>query len=282
MQEYLDTLRNVLENGNDRQTRNAKTRALFGPQMRFDMTEGFPMVTTKFIPFKSVASELLWFVEGSGDERRLAELLHGTRDSEKKTIWTGNRDADYWTERGHQKHPSDLGRIYGVQWRSWQSPDGSQTDQLAEVIERIKNDPTDRRLLVTAWNPGELDQMALPPCHYSFQFFVSDGSLSLLMNQRSCDMFLGVPFNIASYGLLLHMVCHLTDLKPKELILNLGDAHIYHDHFDQVREQLSRTPGPLPTLEITREVESIDDFTMDDFELIGYEHQGAIKAPMAV
>ena len=281
MKQYLDALRHILDNGVDRQSRTGiSTRAVFGVQMRFSMEDGFPAVTTKKLPWKSVASELLWFIEGSGDERRLAEILHGTRDSGKATIWTANAEADYWKPKA--KFNGDLGRIYGVQWRHWKSPDGKEIDQLANAIKMIKEDPTSRRIIVTAWNPGEIEQMALPPCHAFFQFFVADGKLSLQMYQRSCDMFLGVPFNIASYSLLLHMAAQATGLKAGEFVHTLADAHIYHNHFEQVKEQLSRKPFPLPKLWLNLEIKSIDGFAMDDIKLEDYQFHPAIKAEMAV
>ncbi|MEK6942481.1 MAG: thymidylate synthase [Nanoarchaeota archaeon] len=281
MQQYLDALKFVLENGTDRKDRTGTgTRAVFGVQMRFNMENGFPAVTTKKIAWKAIVSELLWFIEGSGDERRLAEILHGTRDQSKQTIWTANAEADYWKPKA--KFPGDLGRVYGVQWRSWKSPDGKEVDQLANAINLIKTDPTSRRIIVNVWNAGELDKMALPPCHVFFQFFVADGKLSLQMYQRSCDMFLGVPFNIASYSLLLHMVAQATGLKAGEFVHTLGDAHIYNNHFDQVKEQLSRKPFPLPKLWLNPEIKSINNFKMEDIKLENYESHPAIKAPMAV
>ncbi len=265
-----------MSEGVDRDDRTGTgTRALFGLQMRFNMTDGFPAVTTKKLAWKAVKSELLWFLEGSTDDNRLKEL-----NGSEKTIWTANAEADYWKPKA--KFPGDLGRVYAAQWRDWKKPDGTSVDQIAEVIEQIKKDPNSRRLIVTAWNPGELDQMALPPCHMFFQFFVANGKLSLLMHQRSCDMFLGVPFNIASYSLLLHMVAQVTDLVPHEFIHSLGDAHIYNNHFDAVKEQLSRTPLPSPTLSLNPAVRVIDGFSMDDINLVNYESHPAIKAAMAV
>lgn len=275
-QPYLDALKKILEEGVDRDDRTGTgTRALFGLQMRFDLTKGFPAVTTKKLAFKAVKSELLWFLEGSSDDNRLKEL-----NGSEKTIWTANGEADYWKPKA--AFPGDLGRVYGVQWRAWKKPDGTTVDQIADVIEEIKKNPNSRRLIVTAWNPGELDQMALPPCHMFFQFFVANGKLSLYMHQRSCDMFLGVPFNIASYSLLLQMVAQATGLEAHEFIHSLGDAHIYQNHMDAVREQLSRTPLPSPTLWLNPEVTSIDGFTMDDIKLENYESHPAIKADMAV
>ena len=281
MKQYLDALREVLENGKDRKDRTGVgTRALFGMQLRFNMEEGFPAMTTKKLAWKSVVSELLWFIEGSNDERRLAEILYGTRDGSKSTIWAANAEAGYWKPKA--KFKGDLGRVYGVQWRKWKNFEGKETDQLKNAINLIKNDPTSRRIIVNAWNPGELDSMALPPCHTFFQFFVADGKLSLQMYQRSCDMFLGVPFNIASYSLLLHMVAQATNLKSGEFVHTLGDAHIYHNHFSQVKEQLSRKPLQLPSLKLNPKIKNIDDFRMEDIELVGYESHPPIKAPMAV
>jgi thymidylate synthase len=273
---YLDLLQEVMEHGVDRGDRTGVgTRALFGKQMRFNMAEGFPAVTTKKLAFKAVKSELLWFLEASTDDNRLKEL-----NSSEKTIWTANAEADYWTPKA--KFPGDLGRVYGVQWRKWMRPDGPTVDQIADVIAQIKKDPNSRRLIVTAWNPGELDQMALPPCHMFFQFFVADGKLSLYMHQRSCDMFLGVPFNIASYSLLLHMIAQVTGLTAHEFVHSLGDTHIYQNHFDAVKEQLARDPLPPPRLWLNPEVTDIDSFTMNDIKLEGYESHPSIKAPMAV
>lgn len=275
MKQYNNLLKKVLEEGADRETRNGKTRALFGLQMRFNMADGFPAVTTKKLAFKAVKSELLWFIEGSNDDNRLKEL-----NSSERTIWTDNAEAPYWAPKA--KFPGDLGRVYGVQWRKWQGPNGKVVDQLAEVIEKIKTDPTNRRLIVSAWNPGELDQMALPPCHMFFQFFVANGKLSLLMHQRSCDMFLGVPFNIASYSLLLAMVAQVTNLVPHEFVHSLGDAHIYHDHLDAVKEQLSREPLALCSLKLNPSVKNINDFKMEDIELENYQSHPPIKAKMSV
>jgi thymidylate synthase len=222
-----------------------------------------------------VKSELLWFLEGSNDDNRLKEL-NGT----EQTIWSANGDADYWKSKA--KFPGDLGRIYGVQWRSWATTDGRTVDQIAQVVEQLKKDPNSRRIIVSAWNPGEIDQMALPPCHVMFQFFVADGKLSLQMYQRSGDMFLGIPFNIASYSLLLHMVAQATGLEAYEFVHVIGDAHIYKNHFDAVKEQLSREPMNPPKLWLNPEVKDIDSFTMDDIKLESYESHASIKAPMAV
>jgi len=272
---YLEALSNIMERGVDRSGRNGDTRALFAIQLRHDLQNGFPALTTKKLAFKAVKSELLWFLEGSNDDNRLKEL-----NGSERTIWTANAEADYWTPKA--KFAGDLGRVYGVQWRNWRRPDGTTVDQIARVIDKIRNDPNDRRLIVSAWNPGELDEMALPPCHMLFQFFVADDTVSLHMIQRSCDMFLGVPFNIASYALLLAMVAQVTGKKPGELVLTLNDAHIYHDHFDAVKEQLAREPLSYPTLWLNPERTEINDFTMDDIKLVDYESHASIKAPMAV
>lgn len=275
MRQYQEALREIMKNGIDREGRNGATRALFTLQLRFKMSEGFPAMTTKKLAWKSVVSELLWFIEGSGDDNRLKEIL-----GKDRTIWTDNANADYWKPKA--KFEGDLGRVYGVQWRHWRRPDGSELDQLSDLVARLKKDPSDRRLIVSAWNPGELEQMALPPCHMMFQCFVAKGRLSLHMFQRSCDMFLGVPFNIASYALLLKMLAQVTDLSAHELIITLGDAHIYHNHFAAVEEQLAREPLPLAKLKLNKEIKNIFDFKMSDIELENYQHHPAITAPMAV
>jgi len=275
MKIYNDVLKQILENGVDRKGRNAVTRACFAIQMRFDMTKGFPAVTTKKLAFNAVKSELLWFLEGSDSDERLKEIL-----GKDRTIWTDNAEADYWKPKA--KFPGDLGRVYGVQWRKWMKPNGTTVDQIAGLINKLKTDPNDRRLVVTAWNPGELDQMALPPCHMIFQFFAANGKLSLHMTQRSCDMFLGVPFNIASYALLLAMVAQVVGMEAHECVLTLNDAHIYHEHFDAVKEQLAREPMALPKLWLNPEIKDIDKFTMDDIKLVDYNHHETIKAKMIV
>lgn len=282
MKEYLNVLKKIMDEGNDRQGRYGATRALFALPMRFKMKDGFPAMTTKKLAFRSVVAELLWFISGSSDNKELNRLgCH---------IWDANGNADYWKPKA--KFEGDLGNVYGVQWRHWRKPDGTEVDQLKDIIERIKKDPYDRRLIVSAWNPGELDQMALPPCHMMFQFFVSDGKLSLHMHQRSCDMFLGVPFNIASYALLLHIVARLTNLEPDELIITLGDAHIVHNHFEQVKEQMSREPFPLPTLWLSPDIKTLEDLNTAQFKepddvfkiikLENYQYHPAIKAEMGV
>ena len=288
--EYLNALKLILETGDNRPDRTGVgTKSLFGLQMRFNLQEGFPAITTKKLAWKSVVSELLWFIEGSGDELRLREILHGDRNSDKKTIWTDNATAPYWTNRRMQRHAGDLGRIYGVQWRKWRKPlirvnkvILQNHDQLLELIDGLKHDPYSRRHIITAWNPGELELMALPPCHMMAQFYVYNGKLSCQMYQRSADMFLGVPFNIASYALFTHMLAQVCNLEEGELIITLGDAHIYQNHFDQVKEQLSRSPLPLPTLKLNPDINVITDFDMSDIELLNYECHDAIRAPMAV
>lgn len=289
-QEYLRALKHILDNGEDRPDRTGVgTRSVFGYQMRFDLTKGFPAITTKRLAWRAVVSELLWFIEGSGDEWRLKELLHGDRNSPKKTIWSDNAQADYWVKRRMQRHPGDLGRVYGVQWRRWRKPlirinkvVLANHDQLLELIKGIKEDPYSRRHIITAWNPGELELMALPPCHMMAQFYVNNGKLSCQMYQRSADMFLGVPFNIASYALFTHMIAQVCNLEVGDLVITLGDAHIYNNHIEQVKEQLSRKPLPLPSLKLNSEVSVITDFDMTDIELAGYESHESIKAPMAV
>jgi thymidylate synthase len=294
MREYHDALREVLDRGSDRTDRTGVgTRSLFGLQTRYNIRGHFPAVTTKRLAWKAVVSELLWFIEGSGDERRLAEILHGTRDPEKKTIWTANAQADYWAPKA--QYDGDLGRVYGVQWRTWRKfnnmswEDDLQVghyetiDQLQNLIDGIKRDPFGRRHILTAWNPGELDQMALPPCHVLSQFYVSDdGELSCQLYQRSADMFLGVPFNIASYSLLTYMIAQVCDLTPGTFVHTIGDAHIYLNHLDAVREQLSRTPLGLPVLRLDPTISDINKFTMDDIFLENYESHAPIAAPMAV
>lgn len=310
--QYRTLLRSVMEHGEEREDRTGVgTKALFGAQIRGWLHDGFPALTTKRVAFKSCAAELLWFLEGSSNERRLAEITHGTRDPEKTTIWTGNAQAPYWKPKA--KFNGDLGRVYGVQWRTWRNvvvkrtggdeimhyrPDGSSVaktdlgvtvqettiDQIAKLVQTIKTNPTDRRMILSAYNVGELDQMALPPCHMFAQFFVSTKrkELSCQVYIRSNDLFLGLPFNIASYALLTHMLAQVTDLKPGELIITIGDAHIYKNHFEAVEEQLSRTPRQLPTLDLNPIIKDIDGFGLDDFKLVNYNPYDAIKAPMAV
>ncbi len=276
MKQYHDLLEDILNNGEVKDDRTGVgTISVFGRQLRFDLTVGFPAVTTKKLAWKSVVSELLWFIEGSGDERRLAEILHGSRDIERSTIWTGNAQAAYWAPKA--RYDGDLGRVYGVQWRDWRG-----VDQLSNLIEGIKTDPNGRRHIITAWNVDELDNMALPPCHVLAQFYVSNGKLSCHMYQRSVDVFLGLPFNIASYALLTHMIAQVCDLKVGELIISTGDTHIYSNHVEQVKEQLSREEYPLPLLFLDPKIKNIDKFIMDDILLFDYQSHGTIKADMAV
>lgn len=264
MQQYLDLMRKAYTEGDDRVDRTGTgTRSIFGHQMRFNLSEGFPMVTTKKCHLKSIILELLWFLKGSGNVKYLQE--NGVR------IW--NEWAD---ENG------DLGPVYGVQWRSWKGADGRTHDQIKEVVESIKSNPTSRRLLVNAWNVGELDNMALPPCHMMFQFYVSKGKLSCQLYQRSADIFLGVPFNIASYSLLTMMMAQVTGLEPGEFIHTFGDAHIYKNHFEQVETQLSREPKSLPTMKINPDVKNIDVFSFEDFELLNYEFHPHIPGKVSV
>jgi thymidylate synthase len=287
---YLDALKDILTTGEHRPDRTGVgTISKFGVQMRFDLSQGFPAVTTKKLAWRSVVSELLWFIEGSGDENRLKEILHGNRYSDKKTIWSDNATAPYWTNKRLQRHAGDLGRVYGVQWRKWRAPLVrinkvvlQNCDQLLNLIDGLKKDPYGRRHIITAWNPGELELMALPPCHMMSQFYVSNGKLSCSMYQRSADMFLGVPFNIASYALFTHMIAQACGLEVGELIITLGDAHIYANHVDQVKEQLARKPLPLPELKLNPAVKDVTGFTMDDIELVNYTSHDSIKAPMAV
>ena len=279
MKQYNDILKRIMGEGVDREGRNGKTRAVFAIQMRFNMADGFPAVTTKKLAFKAVKSELLWFLAMKDKKRASDEDLKALNQSER-TIWTDNAESDYWKPKA--QFQGDLGRVYGIQWRNWQKPDGTKVDQITQLIEGLQKKPNDRRHIVTAWNPGELDDMALPPCHMFFQCFVADGKLSLHMVQRSCDMFLGVPFNIASYSLLLHMLAQVTGLQAHECVLTLQDAHIYHEHFDAVKEQLSREPMALPKLSLNPAVKDIDGFKMEDIELVNYQSHPSIKAKMIV
>jgi len=264
MKQYLDLLRLVLETGTDRSDRTGTgTRAIFGHQMRFRLGDGFPLLTTKKLHVKSIIYELLWFLRGETNVRWLQQ--HGV------TIW--NEWAD---ENG------DLGPVYGSQWRSWPDGKGGTIDQIARLVEGIRQNPDSRRHIVTAWNPAEIDDMALPPCHCLFQFHVADGRLSCQLYQRSADIFLGVPFNIASYALLTHMVAEVTGLAPGEFVHTLGDAHLYKNHFKQAELQLTRTPKPLPRLILRNRRHSIFDFAYEDFEISGYEADPTIKAEIAV
>ena len=292
--QYLQLLQKTLDEGEDRVDRTGVgTRAIFGQRLDINLREGFPAVTTKKLAWNAMLSELKWFIEGSGDERRLAEILHGTRDSSKKTIWTDNANAEYWKPKA--KFEGDLGQVYGVQWRSWNTgrhvkstdKDGhvwhlpETVDQLAQAIDKIRNNPTDRRIIVSAWNVGELDQMALPPCHMFFQFFVSnDRTLSMQVYFRSQDLTLGTPFNIASYAALLHLIASITECKPGRLIMDMGDCHIYKNHIEQVKEQLTRVPLAPPNLQLTLGINL--DFEMSDMVLLNYKHHPPIKFDMAV
>jgi len=264
MRQYLDLLRHVLENGAPKGDRTGTgTRSVFGYQTRFNLADGFPLVTTKQLHVRSIIHELLWFLSGETNVRYLQE--NGV------SIWSKWADAD-----------GELGPVYGHQWRSWRAADGRTIDQIANVVDEIRRDPNSRRLVVSAWNVGELDKMALPPCHTLFQFYVHGGRLSCQLYMRSADIFIGLPFNIASYALLLIMVAQVTDLRPWELVLTLGDAHLYLNHLDQAREQLSRLPYPLPRMELNPAVRSLFDFTYEDFLLRDYVAHPHIKAPVAV
>ncbi len=264
MKQYLDLMRHVYDTGTVKTDRTGTgTRSVFGYQMRFDLAEGFPLVTTKKLHLRSIIHELLWFLSGDTNIRYLKE--NGVK------IW------DEWADDN-----GDLGPVYGSQWRSWPSADGRHIDQITQVVEQIKNTPDSRRLIVSAWNVGEINNMALPPCHAFFQFYVADGKLSCQLYQRSADIFLGVPFNIASYALLLMMVAQVTSLRPGEFIHTLGDAHLYSNHLEQAELQLSREPLPLPTMTLNPAVDDLLKFTFDDFELTGYESHPHIKAPVAV
>jgi len=261
--QYEDLLRLVLATGTHKDDRTGTgTRSVFGHQLRYDLSAGFPLITTKRVHFRSVAYELLWFLRGDSNVRWLQE--HGV------TIWDEWADAD-----------GELGPVYGVQWRSWPTPDGRHIDQISAVLEQLRSNPDSRRLIVSAWNVGELANMALPPCHAFFQFYVADGRLSCQLYQRSADLFLGVPFNLASYALLTHMVAQQVDLEPGEFIWTGGDCHIYDNHVEQVREQLSREAYPFPALRLRRAA-SLFDYAFEDFEVDGYQHHPTIKAPIAV
>jgi len=346
MKQYLNSLQTILDNGTVRENRTGiDTISVFGHQERFDLTQGFPATTTKTLAWKSMVSELLWFLEGSGDERRLAEIKTGRLAEdipEAQTIWTANAHASYWKDKA--LYPGDLGRVYGVQWRSWRGKPTpkinyqtdppsieiqyEEVDQIENIIHTLKTNPNDRRILLTAWNPGELDEMALPPCHLLAQFNVRQfdtdkrnevymarrkyvtssvkadmdakyegkpktidvlkecglptGYLDCQMYQRSCDAFLGVPFNIASYALLTHLLAQVTGLEAGDFIHTYGDLHIYENHLEQVKEQLTRKPLPLPKLWLNPQCTNIEEFTMDDICLRDYNHHPAIYGDMAV
>ncbi|OOE14157.1 thymidylate synthase [Fictibacillus arsenicus] len=264
MKQYLDFLQDILHNGTKKEDRTGTgTVSVFGRQMRFDLEEGFPLVTTKKLHLKSIIHELLWFLKGDTNIAYLKE--------NKVRIW------DEWADE-----EGNLGPVYGHQWRSWSAPNGETIDQISNVIEDIKNNPDSRRLIVSAWNPADVPNMALPPCHLLFQFYVADGKLSCQLYQRSADSFLGVPFNIASYALLTMMVAQVTGLKPGEFVHTIGDAHIYLNHIEQVELQLTREPKPLPKMKLNPAVTDIFDFTFDDFELIDYEAHPHIKGEVSV
>lgn len=264
MRTYLDLIRHVLDNGVEKRDRTSTgTLSIFGHQMRFDLSRGFPLLTTKRLHLKSIICELLWFLRGETNVGYLKE--HGV------SIW------DEWADEN-----GDLGPVYGYQWRSWPTADGREVDQISHLVERIQDEPESRRLIVSAWNVGELPRMALPPCHLLFQFCVAQGRLSCQLYQRSADVFLGVPFNIASYSLLTKMIAQVTNLKPGEFIHTLGDAHLYLNHMDQAREQLEREPRDLPVMRLNPQVSSIFDFQFEDFELSDYHPYPHISAPVAV
>jgi len=282
MKQYIELIDHVLLHGLEKTDRtNTGTISTFGYQNRYRLIDGFPAVTTKKLAWKSVVSELLWFIEGSGDERRLCELLHGVRDADKRTIWTDNATAPYWAPKA--RFSGDLGAIYGVQWRSWgANTSNTPVDQLANLIRGLKADPAGRRHIISAWNPSDLDNAALPPCHCLAQFNVADGKLDCQMYQRSADAFLGVPFNIASYSLLTHMVAQVCNLEVGDFIHTFGDLHIYKNHLDAVEEQKQRPLLPLPKLWLNPEIKDITKFTMDDIKLVDYVSGPAISASMAV
>jgi thymidylate synthase len=264
MQAYLDLMRDILETGTRKTDRTGTgTLSVFGRQLRFDLSKGFPLVTTKKLHTRTIIVELLWFLRGDTN----IQYLH----DHKVSIW------DEWADEN-----GDLGPVYGHQWRSWPAPDGRQIDQITQVLHQIKTKPDSRRHIVTAWNPAEVDKMALPPCHAMFQFYVADGKLSCQLYQRSADYFLGVPFNIASYALLTHLFAQQCDLQPGEFVWTGGDVHLYTNHLDQAREQLTRTPYPLPQLVIRRKPASIFDYQLEDFEIANYQSHPTIKAPIAV
>ena len=264
MKQYLDLLRHVMETGSDRGDRTGTgTRSVFGHQMRFNLADGFPVLTTKKLHLKSIIHELLWFLKGDTNIAYLKE--NGVH------IW------DEWADKN-----GDLGPVYGYQWRSWPTHDGRHLDQIVTLVEGLKKNPNSRRHIVSAWNPALIEEMALPPCHCLFQFYVFDGKLSCQLYQRSGDVFLGVPFNIASYALLTLMVAQVCGLQPGDFVHTFGDTHIYHNHFDQVREQLARTPKTLPKMVINPDVKDLFSFRFEDFELVGYEPDSHIKAPVAV
>ena len=264
MQQYLDLVKHIMENGTDKSDRTGTgTRSVFGYQMRFNLKDGFPCITTKKLHLRSIIYELLWFLQGDTNIKYLQD--------NKVKIW------DEWADEN-----GDLGPVYGYQWRSWPTPDGGHIDQISQLIDRLKKNPDSRRHIVSAWNVANVDQMALPPCHTMFQFYVADGKLSCQLYQRSADVFLGVPFNIASYALLTMMVAQVCGLEAHEFVHTFGDAHIYSNHFEQVELQMTRDPRPLPTMKINPDIKDIFGFTGEDFELIGYDPHSHIKGSVAV
>lgn len=295
MKQYHNLLQDILDNGETKNDRTGiGTISVFGRNLRFDLRRGFPAITTKRLAWKAVCGELLWFIEGSSDERRLAEITHGSKEG-TVTIWTPNALASYWKDKA--KFEGDLGRVYGVQWRHWRLSEttwertetgkeqvvSKEIDQFKNLLKGLQKDPDSRRHILSAWNVGEMDQMALPPCHVMSQFYVNKNKeLSCHMYQRSVDVFLGLPFNIASYALLTHLIAHHCRLKVGELIISTGDTHIYTDHIEQVKEQLSRTEYSLPTLMLNSVKNNIFEMTMQDIHLENYQSHGAIKANMAV
>jgi thymidylate synthase len=303
MKQYHDLITDILENGITKDDRTGVgTLSVFGRQLRFNLKDGFPAITTKKLAWKAVVGELLWFIEGSGDERRLAEITHGSKDG-KVTIWTPNALAPYWKHKA--KFEGDLGRVYGVQWRKWQTPifhkqetykddfgnifnragnlHVKETDQVKNLIEGLSKDPHGRRHIINSWNPGEIDQMALPPCHVLSQFYVGkNNELSCHMYQRSQDVFLGAAFNYASYALLTHMIAQVCNLTVGELIVSTGDTHIYLNHIEQVKEQIKREHFPAPTLWLNPDIKNIEKFTINDVKLLNYNCHPPIKASMAV
>ncbi len=292
MRQYLDLMQHVLDNGAKKEDRTGTgTLSVFGHQMRFDLSEGFPLLTTKKVFLRGIIHELLWFLDGDTNIKYLVDNNVG--------IWNEWPHRDYKAATGEEislddfvarirddeafaKEWGGIGPGYGHQWRSWPTPDGGHIDQIKQVVEQLRHNPDSRRIIVSAWNVAEVDNMALPPCHTLFQFYVADGKLSCQLYQRSADIFLGVPFNIASYALLTMMIAQVCDLEPGDFVHTLGDAHLYSNHLEQTREQLSRSTFPLPKMKINPEVKELSDFTIDDFELVDYQSHPAIKAPVAV